>query len=75
MEQVAMKPNFQAMSKSELRAYVLANRDDNEAFYAYTDKISAEGDRVTFPPLKSLDDLENYPEVLEQFRRDAERRT
>lgn len=70
-----MKPNFQAMSKSELRAYVLAHREDNEAFHAYMDQINAEGDRVKFPLLKSLDDLENYPEVLEQFRRDADRRS
>ncbi len=25
------KPNFEAMSKEELRAYVLANREDDEA--------------------------------------------
>ncbi|WP_375339899.1 hypothetical protein [Okeania sp. KiyG1] len=27
-------PNFQTMNESELRAYVLAHRDDTEAFYA-----------------------------------------
>ncbi|NJK77017.1 MAG: phenylacetate--CoA ligase [Microcoleus sp. SU_5_6] len=63
-----MKPNFQEMSKKELRKYVLAHRDDNEAFYAYVDKINAEGNRVTHPPLKSLDDIENYPEFLEKLR-------
>lgn len=35
------QPNFQAMTKKELRAYVLAHRDDDEAFYAYVDKIRA----------------------------------
>ena len=34
-----MKQNFQAMSRKELRSYILENRDDNEAFYAYMDKI------------------------------------
>lgn len=34
-----MKPNFQRMTKKELRAYVLAHRDDDEAFYALVDKI------------------------------------
>ncbi|MBC6475800.1 MAG: hypothetical protein GDA48_25790 [Hormoscilla sp. GM102CHS1] len=34
-----MKPNFQTMTKKELRAYVLAHRDDDEAFYAYVDNI------------------------------------
>ncbi|WP_375339898.1 hypothetical protein [Okeania sp. KiyG1] len=27
-------PNFQTMNESELRSYVLAHRDDTEAFYA-----------------------------------------
>ncbi len=33
-----MKPNFKAMSRQELRACMLARRDDDEAFYAYMDK-------------------------------------
>lgn len=33
------KPNFQAMNKQELRAYVLAHREDDEAFYAFVDKL------------------------------------
>lgn len=33
------KPNFQAMNKKELRAYVLTHREDNEAFYALVDKL------------------------------------
>ena len=33
---------FESMNRQELRAYVLAHRDDNEAFYAYMDKLDAE---------------------------------
>nr|WP_235622438.1 hypothetical protein [Nostoc sp. PCC 7524] len=36
------KPNFAAMTKQELRAYVLEHRDDNEAFYALTHKLREE---------------------------------
>ncbi|MDZ7993600.1 MAG: DUF6887 family protein [Nostoc sp. EfeVER01] len=36
------KANFQAMTKQELRAYVLEHRDDQEAFYALTDKLREE---------------------------------
>ncbi|MFK0732145.1 MAG: DUF6887 family protein [Gloeotrichia echinulata GP01] len=36
------KPNFQTMTKQELRAYVLEHRDDQEAFYALTDKLREE---------------------------------
>ncbi|WP_375509797.1 DUF6887 family protein [uncultured Nostoc sp.] len=62
------KPNFQAMSQKELQAYVLAHRDDQEAFYAYLDKLHAEANWVEMPPLQSLEDLENYPEFLERVR-------
>lgn len=68
-----MKPNFQEMTRKELRAYVLAHRDDDEAFYAYVDKIKAEGDRVKHPPVKSMEDMENYPEFLERLRKDKGR--
>ena len=70
MDQVNIKPNFKEMTKQELRAYVLAHRDDQEAFYVYMDKLSTEENRVKFPPLKSVNDMENYPDLLEQFSRD-----
>lgn len=68
-----MKPDFQAMSRKELRAYVLAHRDDDEAFYAYRNKSKAEGNWVTHPPLKSINDMENYPEFLEKIRKEGEK--
>jgi len=30
-----MKPNFEAMSKAELKAYVLSHRDDDEAIRVF----------------------------------------
>lgn len=68
-----MKPDFQAMSRKELRAYVLEHRDDDEAFYAYRDKSKAEGKWIKYPPLKSIDDFENYPEFLEKIRKEGEK--
>jgi hypothetical protein len=44
-----MKPNFEAMSKAELRAYVIAHQDDREAFYALADRISANTSNVKYP--------------------------
>ena len=67
------KPNFSEMSTKELRAYVMAHRDDDEAFYAYVDKLHAEANWVEHPPLKSIEDMENYPELLERFRQDTGR--
>ncbi len=66
-----MKPNFNEMSRKELHTYVLAHRDDDEAFYALADKISADAaKKVPYPPAKSLEDMENYPEFLEKLRGD-----
>jgi hypothetical protein len=66
---ICMKPNFNEMSRKELRTYVLAHRDDDEAFYALADRISADAaNKVPYPPLKSLEDIENYPEFLEKLR-------
>lgn len=68
------KPDFAKMEKAELRAYVLAHRDDTEAFYALADRIHAEEGRVKYPLFKSLEDIENYPDLLEKLRRDPSRR-
>lgn len=70
-----MKPNFKEISLKELRAYVLSHREDEEAFYIYVDRINAECKRVTHPPLKSMEDMENYPEFLEKLRRDPGRQS
>lgn len=59
--------NFQDMNIKELRAYVLAHRDDQEAFYAYVDKLDAEANWVEMPPLESLDSLTDYPEFFQNF--------
>ncbi|MFN6513127.1 MAG: DUF6887 family protein [Nostoc sp. CreGUA01] len=66
------KPNFEPMSIKELHTYVLAHRDDMEAFYAYIDKLHAQATWIEMPPLQSLDDLQNYPEFLEKLSNGSE---
>jgi hypothetical protein len=61
--------DFKTMSQKELHAYVLAHREDHEAFYAYVDKLYAEATWVEMPPLQSVEDIENYPEFLEYLRK------
>lgn len=68
-----MTLNFKDMNQKELREYVLAHRDDNEAFYAYVDKVNAQRNRTKHAPLKSINDLENYPEFIEKLRQDSGR--
>lgn len=67
-----MKPNFSEMSLKELRTYVIQHPDEDEAFYAFVDRSKAEGNWVKMPPLKSMEDFDNYPEFLEKIRRDGE---
>ena len=67
-------PNFQTMTLKELRIYVLSHQEDNEAFYAFVDRLHSEKKWVTHPPLKSMEDMENYPDVIEKFRRDPGRK-
>ena len=64
-----MKPDFAAMSRKELRAYILKHRDDDEAFYAYMDRLKQNPNRsLLFPAPKSIDDLKHFPELLEKYR-------
>jgi hypothetical protein len=62
------KPNFSEMNLKDLQSYFLSHREDQEAFYAYVDKLHAEATWVEMPPLQSIEDLENYPEFLQSVR-------
>ncbi|HLP90348.1 MAG TPA: hypothetical protein VK184_17400 [Nostocaceae cyanobacterium] len=42
--------NYKTMNLDELRRYVLAHREDNEAFHAYIDRKKAEGRITTINP-------------------------
>lgn len=68
------KPDFQSMSQKDLHAYVLRHREDQETFYAYVDKLYAEGNWIEMPPLQSPEDLDNYPEFIEHLRRSSDSR-
>ena len=70
---VMSEPNFDTMSYKDLRAYVLAQRDDEKAFHAFADKFHAQPNKVLMPPLKSPEDAENYPDFMEYLRKGSER--
>ncbi|MFN6472586.1 MAG: DUF6887 family protein [Nostoc sp. SerVER01] len=59
------KPDFQAMTKQELRAYVLKHRDDQEAFYALADKLREE-------PGVEITSTEQMHELIEARLDDAD---
>lgn len=67
------QPNFEAMSRKELRAYILEHRDDEYAFRVYLDRITAEAtDSVVYPAPQSIDDLNHFPQLLEKHRKERE---
>lgn len=62
------KPNFEAMSKKELLAYVRKHPDDDKAFQVYMDKVYAEPVTEFYPAPQSIDDLKHFSELLEKHR-------
>ena len=59
---MSIKPNFTTMTTTELRAYVLAHRDEGEALHAYLDKLHAEnrGSQVYKPDDNVADAIAEY---------------
>ncbi|MDF5729792.1 MAG: hypothetical protein PUP92_17725 [Rhizonema sp. PD38] len=60
--------NFVAMSKTELKRYLLEHRNDTEAFYALMDKINAEPNQKFY----SIDDVEVLENLMEAKRHSKE---
>lgn len=48
-----MKPNYDAMSRSELQAYILQHRDDVDAIEAFFARRSPDAEATWFHPPKT----------------------
>ncbi|PSB58146.1 DUF6887 family protein [Chamaesiphon polymorphus] len=59
-----MKPDFNVMTKSELRAYVLEHREDTEAFEALADRIYANPNPQWYQP----EDTEQIVDLIQVFK-------
>jgi hypothetical protein len=59
---MSTKQNLTAMSKSELRAYVLQHREDEEALQAYLDKV-----RIENPKSRIYSPEDNVSDALAQY--------
>jgi hypothetical protein len=58
------KPNFIAMSKSELKRYLLEHRNDKEAFYTLMDKINADPNQKFY----TIDEADVLQELIKAKR-------
>jgi hypothetical protein len=56
--------NFAAMSKTELKRYLVEHRNDIEAFHTLMDKINAEPNQKFY----SIDDVEVLENLIEAKR-------
>ncbi|MDR9401865.1 MAG: hypothetical protein RI580_00350 [Halothece sp. Uz-M2-17] len=54
------------MSKSELRAYVIAHPNDQNAFHAFVDRFTAEASPETFGLPQSKSDVEEIEKLIQQ---------
>jgi hypothetical protein len=67
---MSTKPDFTTMTKTQLRAYVLAHRDDEEALQAYIDRLHVENPSSRV--YKAEDDVtEAIAEYLDSKRLEA----
>jgi hypothetical protein len=51
---------------------MLSHRDDQQAFYAYIDRLHQEGNWMEMPSVDSVEDLEKYPEFTARFRQNSQ---
>ena len=63
-----MKPNFEEMTRKELRTYLLQHRDDADAIHAAIIKIKADPNTKWY----SSEDIDRFPEIYEEHRRRKE---
>lgn len=62
-----MKSDFDKMSKAELRAYIVAHTDDQEAFYKFVDRFAADKEnRVWHPFPKTPEDVAKVSELIRE---------
>jgi hypothetical protein len=59
-----MNPDFAPMSRSELRAYVVANPQHQQAFEAFVDRATATASPETYDFPRSGDDLAALDAVM-----------
>jgi hypothetical protein len=61
-----MKPDFSAMTKTELRAFVIAHPDNKAAFRAFVDRFTSEASPETFDIPKSSSEIEEVEILIKQ---------
>jgi hypothetical protein len=61
-----MTPDFNAMTKGELRAYVISHPDDLSAFHVFVDRFTADASPETFDFPNSSDEFQQVEVLIKQ---------
>jgi hypothetical protein len=61
-----MNPDFNAMTKGELRAYVISHPDDLSAFHTFVDRFTADAPPETFDLPNSSADFQQVEVLIQQ---------
>jgi hypothetical protein len=61
-----MNPDFNTMTKGELRAYVIAHPDDRSAFHTFVDRFTADASPETFDLPNSSDEFKQVEILIQQ---------
>lgn len=62
-----MKSKFATMTKKELRAYVLANKNDQEAFYILIDRLKEDSRNSPWHPYpKNRESISEMERVIQE---------
>jgi hypothetical protein len=74
MEVYPMTPHFETMTKEELKAYVLANKSDKEAFYKLADRLKADNQDSPWYPYPATPETVSLMEQAIQDKLDNQLR-
>jgi hypothetical protein len=66
LEVLVKAPDFEAMTRAELRAYIIAHPDNKVAFHAFVDRFTAEAAPETFDLPKSNAEVEEVEILIRQ---------
>jgi hypothetical protein len=69
-----MKPNFEEMSRKELRAYVLEHREDMEALHILFSRRSPDSEAILFHPPQSEKEQQQQFELFKHIIDEKERK-
>lgn len=61
-----MKPEFSAMTKADLRSYVIAHPEDKEAFHIFVDRFTTKASPETYDIPKTFAEVEQVEILIKQ---------